>query len=145
MYGHPDGEPGLESRDTVNRHYLSARVYLYYGVRRLCLSHGLEWAIRVYARRQGTTFWFILYRTMYTPLFNYSKLTNIPIPVDIIPSPPQAHHQAHPQRYTQQLPPIIYYLLISTHTHHPDLKQSPRNLEWMVFTRLFLFLKIPRD
>ena len=61
--------------------------YIIYIVRRLCLSRGIEWAIRVYARRQGTTFWFIPYRTMYIPPFNYNILTNIPIPVDIIPSP----------------------------------------------------------
>ena len=69
---------------------ISARVYwryLNYSVCCLCLSRGLEWVIRVYARRQGTTFWFILYQTMYVPLFNYNILTDIPIPVDIVPSP----------------------------------------------------------
>ena len=70
-----------------------------------------------------TTFWFILYQTKYVPLFNYNILTNIPIPVDIIPSPLQSRRRAHPQWYTQQLPPIIYHLLISTHTRHPDPKQ----------------------
>ena len=109
--------------------------YIIYIVRHLCLSRGLEWTIRVYARRQGTTFWFILYRTMYVPLFNYNILTDIPIPADIIPSPPQSRRRAHPQRYTQQLPPIISYLLISAHTRHPDPKQSSRNQEWLVSTR----------
>ena len=82
---------------------LSARVYRWYAyvqqvvvsftiVHHSCLSRGLERVIRVelcgqcriYARRQGTTFWFIL---QYVPLFNYNTLTNIPNPVDIIPSP----------------------------------------------------------
>ena len=98
----------------------------------------ISWAIRVYARRQGTTFWFILYRTMYVPPFNYNILTNIPIPVDIIPSPPQSRRRAHPQRYTQQLPPIIYHLLISAHTRHPDPKQAPGTWsDW--FSRVFFY------
>ena len=97
--------------------------YIIYIVRHLCLSRGLEWAIRVYARRQGTTFWFILYRTMYVPLYNYNILTNILIPADIIPSPP----------------PIIYYLLISAHTRHPDPKQVPGTWSgW--FSRVFFFI-----
>ena len=53
----------------------------------LVLISWIGMGIRVYARRQGTTFWFILYRTMYVSLFNYNILTDIPIPVDIVPSP----------------------------------------------------------
>ena len=87
-------------------HMLSARVYRRYAyvqqvvvsftiVHRSCLSRGLERVIRVelcgqcriYARRQGTSFWFFLYRTTYVSLLNYNTLTNMPNLVNLIPSP----------------------------------------------------------
>ena len=109
----PSGEPDMESltmaffetRDAGNIYYLQGYTrdttkYAYVQqvvvssiiVHRSCLSRGLERVIhvelygqcRIYARRQGTTFWFIL---QYVPLFNHNTLTNIPNPVDIIPSP----------------------------------------------------------
>ena len=112
----PDGEPDLESltmlffetRDAGNIYYLQGYTgdtpkYAYVQqvvvssttVHRSCLSRGLERVIRVelcgqcriYARRQGTGFWFFLYRTTYVSLFNYNTLTNMPNPVNIIPSP----------------------------------------------------------
>ena len=105
----PSGEPDLESltmaffetRDAGKLYYLQGYtgdmhvqqvVVSFTIVHHSCLSRGLERVIRVelcgqcriYARRQCTTFWFIL---QYVPLFNYNTLTNIPNPVDIIPSP----------------------------------------------------------
>ena len=85
-------------------HILFARVYRRYAyvqqvvvsiVHRSCLSLGLERVIhvelcgqcRIYARRQGTSFWFILYQTTYVSLFNYNTLTNMPNLVNLIPSP----------------------------------------------------------
>ena len=78
--------------DTAKYAYVQQVVVSSIIVHRSCLSRGLERVIRVemcgqcriYARRQGTTFWFIL---QYVPLFNYNTLTNISNPVDIIPSP----------------------------------------------------------
>ena len=58
-----------------------------------------------------------------------------PLQIPTYPSPPQSRRRARTQRYTQQLPPIISYLLISAHTRHPDPKQSSRNQEWLVSTR----------
>ena len=78
---------------------------------------------------QRTTSWFIL---QYVPLFNYNTLTNIPNPVDIIPSPnlniplssaiPTAELALNGTH--NNLPPITSYLLISACT----LTLVPRNL-----------------
>ena len=148
-----DGEPDLESltmaffetRDAGNLYYLKGHTrdtakYAYMQqvgvsstiVHRSCLSRRLERVIRVelcgqcriYARRQGTSFWFILYQTTYVSLFNYNTLMNIPNPVDIIPSPnpnillssaiPAAELAL--SSVHNNFPPITSYLLVSART-----------------------------
>ena len=130
---------------------ISARVYwryLNYSVRRLCLSRGLEW-VSVFTLDDkvlplGSSFIELCTSpysiTTYWRTYRFQS-TLSPLQIPTYPSPPQSRPQAHSQRYTQQFPPIISYLLISAHIHHPDPKQSPRNLEWLVFTRLFYHYK----
>ena len=130
--------------DTVKYAYVQQVVVSSTIVHRSCLSRGLERVTRaelcgqcrIYARWQGTSFWFILNRTMYVPLFNYNTLTNIPNPVDIIPSPnpnvplssaiPAAELALNGTH--NNFPPITYYLLVSARTlalvHSPSYTPS---------------------
>ena len=143
----------FETRDAGNLYYLKGHTrdtakYAYMQqvgvsstiVHRSCLSRGLERVIRavlcgqcrIYARRQGTSFWFILYQTTYVSLINYNTLTNIPNPVDIIlsPNPNIPLSSAIPAAELglsgihNNFPPITSYLLVSTRT----LALVPRNL-----------------
>ena len=100
--------------------------YIIYIVRHSCLSRGLEWVIRVYARRQCITFWSILYRTMYVPPFNYNILTDIPIPAALLRSPAveltlNGIHNNFPQSYTTSSSPLIYTIQIQNKTQEPGV------------------------